>query len=127
MINNNSFRIGKTLWTDNEDGHPISLIECPSDIEESLFISNEVKRLLNKGVNPKEIAVFYRKNAQSRSLEDKLRASNIFYKIVGGIKFYDRKEIKDLLAYLKSALNPRDSISVERVLNTPTRGIGKNY
>ncbi len=124
VISRNEMRKGKSMWTDNAEGEVIDIVECRSDRDESHFVSKKVLELRSKGVSINDIAVFYRNNSQSRVLEDSLRSYNVPYRILGGIKFYDRKEIKDLLAYIKMVVNPQDSLALARVINIPTRGIG---
>ncbi len=124
VIENNKLRKGKKLYTDNPAGEPIRLYAAESDIEEANFVSKTVKQFLKKGVKPSEIAVFYRTNSQSRVIEDALRKEGISYQIVGGLKFYERKEIKDIIAYLRVALFEKDTISLLRILNVPKRGLG---
>ena len=124
VIAKNVQRKGKDMWTDNEQGDSIQIIESQDDRLESEFVSDEVKKLIRHGVEPSEIAIFYRTNAQSRIIEDALRKESIAYRVVAGIKFYERKEIKDLLCYLRCVVNDKDSLAISRVINTPTRGIG---
>ncbi len=124
VIENNRLRKGKRLYTDNPEGHPIGLFRAETDLEEALFVSRTVKKLLNRGLKPSDIAVFYRTNALSRVFEDALRREGIPYQIVGGVKFYERKEVKDILAYLRLAVSDLDVISLFRILNTPKRGLG---
>ena len=124
VISRNTQRKGKELWTDNERGESIRVFECSDDRLEADFIATEVQSLINDNIDPREIAIFYRTNAQSRLIEDSLRRINIPYKVVAGIKFYERKEIKDLLSYVRCVVNDKDSLALSRVINTPTRGIG---
>lgn len=125
VIKNNSNQIKKTLWTDNEIGEQISILETEDDKEEGLQIVAKIqKELLSQTMNLKDIAILYRTNSQSRSLEDALRRQGFAYEIVGGIEFYKRKEIKDILAYLRIIINPADEESLLRIINFPTRGIG---
>ena len=124
VISKNINRKGKQMWTDNDKGESIEVIECQDDRSESEFVSNEVSKLISKGVDPREIAVFYRTNAQSRILEDALRKKNISYRVVAGIKFYERKEIKDMLSYVRAVVNDKDALAISRVINIPVRGIG---
>jgi DNA helicase II / ATP-dependent DNA helicase PcrA len=125
VIKNNLNQIQKNLWTENQEGEPISLIECEDDRDEGVQI---VSRLYSDcqrfKIDLKDFAILYRTNAQSRALEDALRRSNIPYTIVGGIEFYQRKEIKDVLAYLRVLVNPKDNESFLRIINYPNRGIG---
>lgn len=125
VIARNTQRKGKSMWTDNPEGESIDIIECSSDREEADFVSEEITSLHNEtGVSYDEMSVFYRTNSQSRQLEDALRKSNIPYRVVGGIKFYERKEIKDLIAYIRLLVNDKDSLALSRIINVPTRGIG---
>ncbi len=119
----NKERKGKKLWTDNDQGEDIEIIECLDDRKEAEYVANEIIKI-NETTSLNEMAVFYRTNSQSRMLEDALRKKQIPYKIVGGIKFYDRKEIKDILSYLKLLSNNKDSLSFSRVINSPARGFG---
>lgn len=126
VIRNNTQRKDKTLFTNNPSGDPIIVREEGNEYDEARFVVNEIAKLLRETeASPEEIAVFYRTNAQSRVLEEQFRSRTIPYKIVGGMKFYDRMEVKDILAYLKLILNPSDDISFKRVINVPARGIGK--
>ena len=122
VIANNRYRRGKTLWTENPEGEKIKLISTRDEIEEAEKV---VQYIFNSGRPYKDFVILYRTNAQSRSFEQVLRNYNIPYTIVGGIKFYERKEIKDILAYLKILVNPRDEVSLLRIINVPPRGIGK--
>jgi DNA helicase II / ATP-dependent DNA helicase PcrA len=124
VINKNSGRKDKTLWTENEQGYPIKILQTFDEQEEAGFVSKEIHRLIQNGSSLNDIAVFYRTNAQSRVLEDVLRRNNIPYVIIGSVKFYDRKEVKDVLAYLRFLINKRDTLSLKRIINIPTRGIG---
>jgi len=124
VIKNNRLRKGKVLFTDNPKGEPIRIFSAETDTEEAKFVALTIKQLIKKGRKPSDIAVFYRTNSQSRVLEDALRREGISYQIVGGVKFYERKEIKDVIAYLRSSLFETDTISLFRILNTPRRGLG---
>lgn len=125
VIKQNRDQLDKTLWTENVPGDDITLIEGLSDKEEATKIEQAIRQInLHYGVPYKQYAVLYRTNAQSRSIEDALRRGNIPYKIFGGTNFYQRKEIKDALAYLRLLVNPNDNESLKRVINYPTRGIG---
>lgn len=126
MIQKNLQRKEKVLFTENEHGEQITVREEPNEYEEARFVSQKVKSIVSKGdVNYSDFAIFYRTNAQSRVLEDQLRSLGIPYQIFGGLKFYERMEIKDILGYLKLMMNPSDDIALKRIINTPTRGIGK--
>lgn len=125
VIKNNVHQIPKTLWTDNVAGDPITVLVCEDDREEAYKIVAKIEEEAHKRkLSLKDFAVLYRTNAQSRSIEDALRRKGIPYVIVGGIAFYKRKEIKDVLAYLRILANPRDEESILRVINVPSRGIG---
>jgi ATP-dependent DNA helicase UvrD/PcrA len=126
VVKNNSGRKEKTLWTENGSGLPLQYFRGETEAEESSFI---VKEILHDVYDKKirrltECVILYRTNAQSRPLEDALRRERIPYRIVGGMKFYDRMEVKDVLAYLKVMMNPSDELSLDRIVNTPPRGLG---
>lgn len=124
VIKNNKVRKEKNLWTQNEEGSKITYYKAFDEKDESNYVVNEIKKLMEKGVNPKDICVLYRANAQSRTVEEAFLTSNISYNIVGSYAFYNRKEIKDLIAYLKLIYNNKDDVSLLRVINYPKRGIG---
>lgn len=124
VIANNTGRKPKNLWTDKGDGQKIRLYQADSEHEEGYFITGEIRKNVDKGRLFRDHAILYRTNAQSRVVEEILIKSDIPYQIVGGIKFYDRKEIKDILAYLRLISNPDDDISFARIVNVPKRGIG---
>lgn len=125
IINNNTAQLKKTVFTDNEDGELISLIMANSDNEEGRLVANSIfeKRLQEQG-QYNDFAILYRTNSQSRSMEEALRRLNIPYKIFGGLSFYQRKEIKDLIAYLRYTVNHNDEEALKRIINFPKRGIG---
>lgn len=126
VIRNNTQRKDKTLFTENPDGEPILVREETNEYEEARFVASEAQKLiLGTEHSPSDIAVFYRTNAQSRVLEEQFRSRNLPYRIVGGMKFYERMEIKDILAYMKLILNPSDDVAFKRIINVPGRGIGK--
>lgn len=128
LIRNNTQRKDKTLFTENNDGEKIRVHEDINEYEEARFVVQNIESLIKSQTEPlsyKDFAVFYRTNAQSRVVEDLMRGHNIPYKLVGGVKFYERMEIKDVLAYLKTFLNPSDDVAVSRIINVPARGIGK--
>jgi DNA helicase-2/ATP-dependent DNA helicase PcrA len=124
VIAKNSSRLGKSLWTEGEEGDPISLYMAFNEFDEARFIVSQVKLWRQNGSNLKQLAVLYRSNAQSRILEEELLAANIPYRIYGGVKFFERAEIKDALAYLRLISNQHDDGAFERVVNMPPRGIG---
>jgi DNA helicase-2/ATP-dependent DNA helicase PcrA len=124
LVNHNPERRAKALWTDNREGDLLHLESATDDLEEARFVAAEIERLQEQGVSLSDIAIFYRTNAQSRALEEALRASRIAYAMFGGVKFYSRLEVKDVLAYLRVLVNPADSLSARRIINTPARGIG---
>lgn len=124
IIKNNKKRKEKKLWTDNNEGDKIKLKKCQNEKEEASYVINQIKTLINNGVEKSDIAVLYRTNAQSRNLEEYLLEQNIPYKVVGSFYFYNRKEIKDLISYLRLIHNPDDDISLTRIINVPKRKIG---
>ena len=124
VIRNNRNRKEKTLWTDNGDGEKIQLRQFDTAFDEAEYIAEDIKKEVQEGASYNDSAVLYRTNAQSRLFEEKFIAMNIPYKIVGGINFYARREIKDLLAYLKTVDNGQDDLAVRRIINVPKRGIG---
>ncbi|WP_071027206.1 ATP-dependent helicase [Peptoniphilus raoultii] len=124
LIKNNPAKFKKNLWTERKGGSEVSYREFNSSDEESYEISNQILKLNYKGKSFDDMAILYRTNAQSRTFEEKLMREGINYKIVGGLRFYDRAEIKDILAYLKVINNPNDEIALKRIINTPKRGIG---
>ena len=124
IIKNNKNRKEKDLWTYNTDGDKVFYKRCDDEKEEAHFILDKINKLISEGEPLEEMAVLYRTNAQSRTIEDALVKNNIPYKIVGSVYFYNRKEIKDLICYLKLIYNPSDDISLDRIINVPKRGIG---
>lgn len=125
VINKNSYRKDKTLWTDNDEGALISYYRAQNERDESNYVISKIKDTLQKeDLNYGDFAILYRTNAQSRVMEENLVKSNMPYRIVGGLKFYDRKEIRDILAYLRLLTNPADNLSFTRIINVPKRGIG---
>lgn len=126
VIANNENRKPKQLWTDNEEGEKITYYRGESERDEAYYITAEIEKLTRHGTySNKDIAILYRTNAQSRVIEEVFVKANLPYTIVGGTKFYDRKEIKDILAYLRLIANPADDISLERIINVPKRGVGQ--
>ena len=125
LIRNNRKRKDKTLWTENPMGELISFYQAFDKSEEGECISREILKRYDDRLEFKDFAILYRTNAQSRSLEDSLRRASIPYRIVSGVAFYGRKEIKDLLAYLRVIVNPADSLGLKRIINVPRRSIGK--
>ena len=124
VIKNNKNRKEKGLWTDKEEGTKIKYKRCNDEKDEANYVVSNVKKLINDGVNLEDIAILYRTNAQSRNIEEAFLRENIAYKVVGSFYFYNRKEIKDLICYLKLLYNTSDDISLNRVINVPKRGIG---
>jgi len=122
VIRNNKNRMDKTIWTSNEAGGKITVLELDDEILEAAWVARRIKE--DDRFKPGETAVFYRTNAQSRIIEDELRRSRVPYLIVGGTRFYERKEVKDLMAYLRALSNPNDSVALDRIINVPKRGIG---
>lgn len=126
VIARNSSRRAKNLWTDSGEGAPIVAYVADDERDEAAFIAGEIDRLKDEnGVKPGAVAVFYRTNAQSRSVEEWFMRVGIPYRVVGGTKFYERREVRDALAYLRVLANPTDEVSLRRILNVPKRGIGE--
>ena len=127
IISNNKNQIEKSLWTSNGEGQKIKVVRTMTDNDEGRFVSDAISEMrLRHHYNNKDFAILYRTNAQSRSFEESLRRMNIPYKIYGGLSFYQRKEVKDLLAYLRLIVNEQDEENIKRVINYPVRGIGKS-
>lgn len=125
VIKNNAQRKSKILRTESESGEKIKIYRAYSDIDEGMYVSSQIKRIMQeKSKSYKDFAILYRTNAQSRIFEDVFMKANIPYRIIGGLKFYDRKEIKDIMAYLKFINNPLDDVSLRRIINVPKRSIG---
>lgn len=124
VIRNNRNRRPKNLWTQNEDGEEIVYYRANDEQDEALFVARTIDQLTREGYSHKDFAVLYRTNAQSRTVEEALLKANIPYTMVGGTKFYSRKEIRDVISYLNLIANPSDNISYERVVNEPKRGVG---
>lgn len=124
VVRHNSQRKDKRLFTAEGDGEKIQAFQASDERDEGRWIAGEIEKLHSKGTSYDDIAVFYRTNAQSRILEDMFLRAGVPYKIVGGTRFFDRAEIRDVMAYLKMIVNPADEMSVKRVINTPRRGIG---
>jgi DNA helicase II / ATP-dependent DNA helicase PcrA len=123
VIANNTMRKGKVMWTENPVGEVVQVIDCANDKNEAEYVAREILHLKER-FDYLDMAIFYRANSQSRLIEDYLRQFNIPYRILGGVMFYERKEIKDMLAYLRLVINDKDSLAVSRIINVPTRGIG---
>lgn len=124
VVSNNSKRKAKRLFTDRKDGDKIRIYQADDERDEGRWIGSEIEKLHDRGTSYDDIAVFYRTNSQSRVLEDMLLRAGVPYKIVGGTRFFDRAEIRDVMAYLKLVVNPDDDMSALRVINTPRRGVG---
>ncbi|NIF24534.1 MULTISPECIES: DNA helicase II [Pantoea] len=124
LIANNNGRLGKELWTEDSAGEPISIYCAFNELDEARFVVNRIKVWLENGNALQDCAILYRSNAQSRVLEEALIQSNMPYRIYGGMRFFERQEIKDALAYLRLMANRNDDAAYERVVNTPTRGVG---
>ena len=125
VISNNPRKIEKNLWTDNEDGLDISSFRFRSEKDEARWVAEEIKNLIDSS-KENEVAIFYRTNSQSRLFEEELRMLNINYKVIGSVRFYDRKEIKDIISYLQFLVNDSDTVAFERIVNVPRRGIGES-
>ena len=125
VIKNNTHRKDLKLWSEKGDGLKIKYKRCYEEKDEAHYVVGEIKKLLDEGVRRKDIAILYRTNGQSRVIEEEIVRNNIPYKVVGSVYFYNRKEIKDLIAYLRLIYNHNDSISLRRIINVPKRGIGQ--
>ncbi len=125
VVARNSGRRGKKLWTEGPEGDKIKLRQLTDEHEEARYVAGEIQRLTENGLSNDDVAVFYRTNAQSRVLEDTLVRYRMPYQVIGGTRFYERAEIKDALAYLTILANPADQVSLQRIINSPRRGIGK--
>jgi DNA helicase-2/ATP-dependent DNA helicase PcrA len=115
----------KELWTDNHDGEPIGVVACDNEHDEAAFVVERIREAVGKGVSPRQIAVFYRIHAMSRVLEEVLRAERIPYQIIGGVRFFERAEVKDCLSYLRVVANPKSDVDLMRIINVPSRKIGE--
>ena len=124
VIAKNEDQKKKKLWTENEAGDQITVHEARDERDEADYVLRSVQKMQRQGVSLNDMVVLYRTNAQSRPVEEACLQQGIPYRIVGGIRFYDRKEVKDVMAYLKFLTNPKDNVSFERIINTPTRGLG---
>jgi DNA helicase-2/ATP-dependent DNA helicase PcrA len=124
LITNNNNRLGKSLWTDSGDGEKIDVFEASTETDESDYVVHSIQKLINEGVNACDCAILYRSNAQSRSFEERLIKQNIPYIIYGGLRFFERAEIKDAMCYLRLIENHSDDVAFERIVNFPSRGIG---
>ncbi len=124
VIAHNAKRLGKTLWTAGREGRPVAVYAAYSGVDEAQFVIERIRRLLSEDGRPRDVAILYRSNAQSRLFEELLVRAGIPYRVYGGLRFFDRAEVKDALAYLRLALNRDDDTAFERVVNVPTRGIG---
>jgi DNA helicase-2/ATP-dependent DNA helicase PcrA len=124
VVQQNRGRHPKRLWTEREDGEPIAIVACRDEHEEARLVASEIQSAVARGERLSDVAVFYRTNAQSRAIEDQLVRRGIAYRVIGGPRFYERAEIRDLLAYLRPVTNPADAVSLARMLGVPKRGIG---
>ncbi|MEO0141499.1 MAG: UvrD-helicase domain-containing protein [candidate division WOR-3 bacterium] len=125
VIVNNTQRRGKTLWTENPPGANVLVIPAEDERDEALRVAEKIREFLEEGFTLSDIAVLYRTNAQSRAFEEVLSLQGLRYEMRGALKFYERKEVKDILAYMRLIVNPRDDVSLRRIINVPQRGIGK--
>lgn len=125
VIEKNVFRTEKNLWTKKKEGEKIRIVETETEEDEAAFVANEIERLLKQGGAPEKVGVLYRTNAQSRALEGALVERGVPYKTIGSVRFYDRREVKDIIAYLRLLANPADALALARVANVPPRGIGR--
>ncbi|KTD41723.1 DNA helicase II [Legionella parisiensis] len=125
LITHNNSRMGKDLWTDGATGEKILVYSAFNELDEARFVCERIMMEINQGISADEIAILYRSNAQSRVLEEALLRAGIAYRIYGGVRFFDRAEVKDALAYLRLLVNPDDDTAFDRIVNFPTRGIGE--
>lgn len=125
VIHHNQTRKDKTLWTENDSGSILHIFKAENEYDECRFVAEKIQELEKKGRKRSEIAVLYRTNAQSRAVEDMMVRKGIPYRLFGGVRFYERKEIRDMLSYLKVLANPNDTIALRRIINVPKRGIGE--
>lgn len=125
LISNNSQRLGKNLWTEDNQGEPVGIYAAFNELDEALFVASQIKTWIEDGGKLNDCAVLYRSNSQSRVIEEALIRSNLPYRIYGGMRFFERQEIKDALGYLRLIVNRQDDAAFERVINTPPRGIGE--
>jgi len=124
VIEHNEGRQEKRLWSELGQGEPVRVVECQDERSEARFVVGQIARVIGEGGSLRDVAIFYRTNAQSRALEESLRQADVPYRIIGGTGFYDRQEIKDALAYLRAIANPSDDVSLRRIINVPRRAIG---
>ena len=124
MIDNNQDRLGKNLWTDSLEGEPITLYQAYNEQDEARFVAGTIKNWMDSGELYQDVGIVYRSNAQSRALEEALLRISVPYRIYGGLRFYERMEIKNAMSYLKVVFNPHDNPAFERSIANPTRGIG---
>lgn len=124
VIARNVARKGKQMWTNNDEGDEIKIVECRDDRAEAEYVAQQIKKIALDGNSLRDVAVFYRNNAHSRTIEDALRKEKFPYRVVAGIKFYDRKEVKDMIGYMRVVVNKKDSLALTRIINTPARGVG---
>jgi DNA helicase II / ATP-dependent DNA helicase PcrA len=126
VIEKSQERVSKALWTNNPEGAPVEIVAAADERDEAAHVVEVIQEARARGIDPKEIAIFYRVHAQSRVLEEALRAVNVPYQIIGGTRFYERAEVKNAIAYLRVLVNPRSDVDLLRVINTPARGIGRS-
>jgi DNA helicase-2/ATP-dependent DNA helicase PcrA len=124
VIEKNPLRRAKRMWTDQKGGAKLKLVSTPSEEEEARYVAREVKEAIARGLPPGEIAILYRTNGQSRPVEEALREKEVRYEVIGGTEFFDRREVRDVIAYFKLIANPKDESSLLRIINVPARGIG---
>jgi DNA helicase-2/ATP-dependent DNA helicase PcrA len=124
VIANNADRQEKNLWSELGTGEKVRVVECADERSEARYVVGQISRVIGEGGSLRDVAVFYRTNAQSRAMEEALRQADVPYRIIGGTGFYDRQEVKDALAYLRAIANPSDDVSLRRIINVPRRGIG---
>ena len=124
LISENKERIGKKLWTSDPSGETVDVVNLENDEMEAVFVADQIKKLIEKGINLSKVAILTRASFQFKDIEDRFIRENLKYKVVGGLRFYERAEIKDALAYFRLLLNSDDNLAFERIINIPKRGIG---
>ena len=124
LISENKERIGKKLWTSDPSGETVDVVNLENDEMEAVFVADQIKKLVEKGINLSKVAILTRASFQFKDIEDRFIRENLKYKVVGGLRFYERSEIKDALAFFRLLINSQDNLAFERIINIPKRGIG---
>ena len=124
LISENKERIGKKLWTSDPSGETVDVVNLENDEMEAVFVADQIKKLVEKGINLSKVAILTRASFQFKDIEDRFIRENLKYKVVGGLRFYERSEIKDALAFFRLLINSQDNLAFERIINIPKKGIG---